>query len=125
LRIPLESPACDHDHPTPSKAVAGGIPDAWPILLGREQLSAFLAISPDTVARICPVAPVDLGVRLLRWRRADIEAWVSGMPLRPRLGDLTVQFLPPGELAGDERRAGAVERARLRASGVRDKTTWH
>jgi hypothetical protein len=117
--------SCNHHCSADSKEIAANVPDAWPILLGREQLGAFLAISPDTVARICPVAPVELGVRLLRWRRADIEAWVSGMPLRPRLGDLTVQFVPPGEMAGDERRAGAVGRAQLRASGRAGKTTWH
>lgn len=121
---PRTSGRCDLDA---SRSSFDGIPEAWPLLLNREQLSAFLTISPDTLQRICPVQPLALGAKLIRWRRTDIEAWVAGMPLRPRPDKLSyaAENIVPIELAGEARRVGAIERARRRASGNLGKATWH
>lgn len=49
----------------------------WGALLSMNELCEYLAVSPTTLAKICPVHPIDLGVNLVRWRRADIDAWLS------------------------------------------------
>ena len=36
-------------------------PASWPLLLTKEQLSAYLALSWSTISKICTVAPVDVG----------------------------------------------------------------
>ena len=97
----------------------GFVPASWPQLLSRQQLSAYLTLSPDAISRICPVAPLELGVRVLRWRRADIDAWLEGLPVR--LGSK----LWPEQTAADsqidtdasrqDRRESAVDRVRNRA----------
>jgi hypothetical protein len=71
---------------------------------------------------------VALGVKLLRWRRKDIDAWIEGLPSRLlRRGrdasdDSASVAQQPSKLAGDERRNGALARASQRAlkrGGVR------
>ncbi|WP_395444906.1 hypothetical protein [Caulobacter sp. UC70_42] len=49
-----------------TRTLIGGIPEAWPALLTREQVCAYVGMSADSMARTCPVAPVALGVKLLR-----------------------------------------------------------
>ncbi len=91
-----------------------------------EQVCAYLAISPDTFRRICSVAPVELGVRLLRWRRLDIDAWAEGLPPKmgaPREQDMADTIIP-SDLASEERRSAAVTRAHLR-TGRQRNTTCH
>lgn len=59
------------------------IPDAWPALLSREQLCAYVGIGWATLIKICPVRAVDLGANLLRYNRAQIDAWLNSLPARP------------------------------------------
>lgn len=104
-----------------TRTLIGGIPEAWPALLTREQVCAYVGMSADSMARTCPVAPVALGVKLLRWRRKDIDAWIEGLPsrlLRHGRGasDDTAPIAPqPTKLAGEERRNDALARASQRA----------
>lgn len=102
-----------------------GVPQAWSALLTREQLCAYLALSPAVLMRICPVPALALGVRALRWRRADIDAWVANLPVRsPKNPHPEVISLPaPYELAGETRRSDAVARARLRVDR-NEKQSW-
>jgi predicted DNA-binding transcriptional regulator AlpA len=101
------------------------IPEAWPLLLCREQLAAYLGMSAETIRRICPVAPLDLGVNLVRWRRPDIDAWVAGLPARLVRGahGVATPAPTPSRAASEERRLSAVERARDRAANL-EKKVW-
>jgi len=64
---------------------ADGIPEAWPALLSREQLCAYAGgISDTTLRKVCPVPAVDLGANVLKYRRAEVDAWLA-LPTSPRL----------------------------------------
>lgn len=103
------------------------VPEAWPLLLSRDQLCAYLGCSASTLATICPVHPRDMGANLVRYYRPDIDAWAARLP--PRLGALHKRqeggedAAPAPEddsIAADvseDRRTSAIERARARASG--------
>ncbi len=100
-----------------------GIPEAWPTLLTREQACAYLGLSEGTFRAICPIAAVDLGVALLRWRRADLDAWVAGLPGRLMAARKAEQDAPPAVTdPADERRLSSVERAKARM-GTRCRKT--
>lgn len=59
------------------------IPEAWPSLMSEDQVCAYVGgICRETLAKVCPVAPVDLGANVKRWRKTEIDLWVAG--LRPR-----------------------------------------
>jgi predicted DNA-binding transcriptional regulator AlpA len=104
-----------------TRTLIGGIPEAWPTLLTREQACAYVGMSADSMARTCPVPPVALGVKLLRWRRKDIDAWVEDLPSRllrhgrGASGDTASVAPQPSKLAGEERRNSALARAGQRA----------
>ena len=106
--------------------MTGAIPDAWPCLLTREQLCAYLGISAETLIRICPVPALELGVKLWRWRRSDIDDWAAGLPSRQQGSRATGVTRKDGqsEAAADERRAQALERARLRTSQNLGQGLW-
>lgn len=99
------------------------IPEAWPQLLSREQLCAYLGgLSWDTVKKILPVAPLDLGANVLRYSRPEIDAWVGS--LRPREPKVLKDSVPDGEDVapaeavtplGDDSRVTSLDRARRRA----------
>lgn len=104
------------------------IPEAWPLLLSRDQLCAYMGgISWATLSRICPVHPIDLGANLLRYPRLQIDAWIASLP--PRLPgrlqdpkedgqDAPAGQPPPADpTAPEDRRSAAVDRARARAGG--------
>lgn len=116
-----EDLAASDDHVTQyTRTLIGGIPEAWPALLTREQVCAYVGMSADSMSRVCPVPPVALGVKLLRWRRKDIDAWVEGLPSRLLRGgrattDIDETAPQPFKLAGEDRRRTAVERANQRA----------
>jgi hypothetical protein len=95
---------------------ADGIPEAWPALLSREQLCAYAGgISDATLRKICPVAAVDLGANVLKYRRAEVDAWLAGLPHRGlRLAQDDEHDAPPA--ANGDRPSAAVERARARAA---------
>ncbi len=92
------------------------------MLLSREQLCGYLGVCAATLAKVCPVAPVDLGANVVRWNRTQIDAWIGGLPPRLRGDSHESHDEPvaaePAELAGDERRSNAVERALARAKGT-------
>jgi hypothetical protein len=95
--------------------MTGDIPDAWPLLLTRELACAYLQISAESFARICPIPSVDLGLRVLRWNRLQLDTWVAGLPARlPRAQaeaqDGEAGLFVPAQPA-DERRDGAIARA--------------
>lgn len=58
------------------------VPEAWPTLLSREQLCAYVCMPWSTISKVCPVAPVDLGLNVLRYSRQKIDEWVSNLPSR-------------------------------------------
>jgi hypothetical protein len=60
------------------------IPDAWPLLLSKQQVCAYLGISAGTLVRVCPIPPVDLGANVVRYNRLQIEAWANALPPRLR-----------------------------------------
>jgi len=92
----------------------GGVPEAWPALLSREQLRAYLGgICDATLRKICPVAPIDLGANVLRYRKADVDRWLEARPQRTlRLVAEPEQHAPPADVP---RPTSAVERALARA----------
>lgn len=91
-----------------------GVPEAWPGLMNREQLRAYLGgICDATLRKVCPVAPIDLGANVLRYRKADVDRWLDARPQRAlRVVEEPAQDAPP---AANDRPNGAVERARARA----------
>ena len=121
-------------------SAAHEVPQAWPLLLTREQLCAYLGgLSWGTLTKILPVAPLDLGANVLRYSRPQVDAWAATLP--PRLpkalrqeaasvqGDqTTIAEAAPSDPADEPetRAAVAVERARQRAMGLRGKgrSSW-
>jgi hypothetical protein len=105
--------------------MSGEIPEAWPLLLTREQACAFLGgISEGTFLKVCPVPPIDLGANVVRYRRGELEAWVAALSHRLPKVRPGSQDAPPA--AGGEivpmppanRPSAAVQRALERAKGV-------
>ena len=68
-------------------SVTHPIPEAWPLLLTRDQLRAYLGgMAAETLFKVCPIPPVDLGANILRYSRLQIDAWVATLtPRAPRL----------------------------------------
>lgn len=57
----------------------------WPALLDEDLAAAYLHMSPESFRAVTAqnkVAPVDMGLRLLRWRRRDLDALVDRLPAR-------------------------------------------
>lgn len=93
------------------------VPEAWPALLNREQLCAYVCMPWSTISKVCPVAPVDLGLNVRRYSRQKIDDWVSNLPPRQeafksrnREGGSTVE-VAESEVATDQR-MDALDRAR-------------
>jgi len=93
------------------------VPEAWPTLLNREQLCAYVSMPWSTISKVCPVAPVDLGLNVLRYSRQKIDEWVSNLPprlersgSRDRPGVLKVEAAEV-EVVADQR-MDALDRAR-------------
>lgn len=95
---------------------AKSIPDAWPALLSRDQLRAYLGgVCDATLRKICPVPAVDLGANVLKYRRDEIDLWLAGLDHRlprPQGGE---QAGDPPFVAANDRALTSVERARARA----------
>lgn len=60
--------------------------DRWPALMRIETAAAYCDMSPVQFDRQCPVQAVDQGWRGLRWKKADLDAWIAALPLRPESG---------------------------------------
>jgi predicted DNA-binding transcriptional regulator AlpA len=112
--------------PTTTSRAIGAIPEAWPLLMSREQVCAYLGMSADTLKRVLPVPALALGAKLLRWRRTDIDEWAAGLPARLTGSGAATENPPPPthQIAGEERRFSALERASQRASRKPGKPTW-
>jgi predicted DNA-binding transcriptional regulator AlpA len=107
--------------PAPAANAIGGVPHAWPELLSLKQVCAYLCMSPDTFKKICTVPPLLLNVSLRLWRRSDIDAWIAGLPVRlarsaDNDSDARISPIAASQIAGEERRFIALERAKHRAS---------
>lgn len=61
---------------------AHAIPEAWPLFLTKEQLSAYLGMDYRTITMICPVRPLDFGKRMVLYHRDHIDAWAAGLKTR-------------------------------------------
>lgn len=90
-------------------------PVFWPLLLTKEQLSAYLALSWSTISKICTVAPVDVGASVIRYNRFQIDEWVASLPPK------TIKHAAPAapslsniEAESDERRTSALDKVRAR-----------
>lgn len=63
---------------------------AWPGLLDRETLAAYLCMSPSTLDQIRTSGRLgprefELNKRCPRWSRAEVDRWIdAGMPARPQ-----------------------------------------
>lgn len=99
----------------------GHIPEAWPALLDRAQLAAYVGFAEQTLMRILPVRPVDCGVRGIRWKRREIDDWIDNLPHRlPGSKDSAhaEDASPPDHGEHDpaeERRNDALARVKARA----------
>lgn len=96
-----------------------GVPEAWPILLTREQLCAYLGgLSDVTLRKICPVPAVELGANVLRYHRAQVDAWVNS--LGPRGLRVPIDNEQDAPAVANDAPTGMtpVERARARATGA-------
>ena len=96
------------------------IPDAWPALLSEDQLLAYVGgMSKETLLKVCPVPPVDLGANLLRYQREAVDVWVASLPLRSsglRKEPGRGRVEPPSSLeVANDRATSALERARARS----------
>ena len=93
-----------------------GIPEAWPAWLSREQLRAYLGgIGDATLRMICPVPPIDMGANVLRYRRAEVDAWEASLPHRLPRGQHSEQDATLAAPVANERPTTAIERALARA----------
>ncbi len=98
------------------------IPEAWPLFLSPDQLVAYTGLSKDTLAKVCPVAPIDLGANVLRYHRHQIDSWANSLPSRTvglrqtpdKVNDEDVAA--PGDVvSGEDRAQAALDRVRARA----------
>jgi hypothetical protein len=81
---PAASTRLRHDEPTSktfddrSASTPGRY--GWPALLSRELLCEYLGIGASSLAKVCPVQPLDLGLRMVRYHRPQIDAWLETFP---------------------------------------------
>jgi hypothetical protein len=85
----------------------------WPAVLDTALAASYLALSESSfriVAARAGVQPVELGLSVTRWRRADLDALIDRLPHR---GEATT-----GSPESDQdEAAAALERVRRRAGG--------
>lgn len=95
------------------------IPEAWPRMLSRPQLSVYVGLGWDTLSRVLTVSPRDMGANVLRYDRLEVDAWLSSLPPRLPKGQGRaqdeVQADPPADEDLRPARDTAIERARARA----------
>jgi hypothetical protein len=87
----------------------------WPALMDEAMASAYLDVAPATfraIAARAKVAPVDLGHRLTRWRRRDLDALVDKLPARSNPAEPQAANQPDPADAADEALRRAERRAR-------------
>lgn len=93
--------------------------DAWPALMTRELLAGYTSISTHTLAKICPVSPLDIGANCVRFSRTDVDRWLA--TLSPRsLTKLQGEAAPSESLPVVDEAQAALDRVRARALGRRE-----
>jgi hypothetical protein len=98
-----------------TRRTAIDIPDAWPALMTRDMVAAYTMMSMSTLLKVCPVAPVDLGAGIVRYRRDDLDAWIKTLlPRLPKYAKAAQDGVENPDPTADERRATSLERARQR-----------
>ncbi len=89
--------------------------DRWPALMLRETAAEYCDMSPVQFDRQCPVQAVDQGWRGLRFRRADLDAWIASLPAKPRKESGALDAPAPANV--DEDPALSAEERRQRSLG--------
>ena len=92
-----------------------GMP-AWPLLMSTDLGARYLTLSTGSfrgLLRRAGIRPVDLGLGVVRWRRADLETLVSSLPARS--SDSLRGAEPSFDLALE---AAAQRRSRPRKAGL-------
>ena len=96
---------------------SSALPASWPLLLTKEQLSAYLAMSWSTISKICTVAPLDVGASVIRYNRLQIDEWVASLPPKAiKNATLAAPTLLDLETEREERRSAALDKVRARTS---------
>lgn len=95
--------------PTPTQPTRPG----WPAMLTRAELCDYLNVSWSTLKGTLTVHPIDLGASVVRYSRAQIDAWIETRPPKIRGGRPLIEA-PQNEPVPDERLT-ALERVRRRA----------
>lgn len=94
----------------------------WPALMSRSTLARYLDMSEDAVRRICPIPPLDLGLRQNRWPKQEVDRWLASLPARLPAGRMIAcRRVEPDEVGAEQRRAGALTRAAERTSRRRQQ----
>lgn len=92
----------------------------WPpLLMTREQLCDYLQMSWSSVSKSCPVAPLDVGVNVVRYSRLQIEDWIASLPPRDKRGGqapVPAGSASPAPEEPDDPRLAALEMARARSA---------
>lgn len=91
---------------------------AWPALLSKTQLEAYVGVSWATLLKICPVPPVDIGANLVRFSRAQIDEWLSSLPAKRKESAAAVHDTAVSQVDID-RRSVALARVAERVSRAR------
>lgn len=91
---------------------------AWPLLLTKEQMSAYLALSWSTIAKVCTVAPVDIGANVIRYNRLEVDEWVAGLPSRTIKRSAPAAVIQPAD-EDHRRRQSALDKIRARTQRAR------
>lgn len=99
------------------------VPQAWPALLSKDQLCAYIGISEGTLMKVCPVRPLDLGANVVRYSREQVDAWVATLPPRmircalssEKLERLNESAAETANDCGEVRTVSALDRVRARA----------
>lgn len=93
-----------------------GIPEAWPALMSRDQLRAYLGgIGDATLRMICPIAPVDMGANVIRYRKTEVDGWLARLDHRLPKAKVGEQDGPSATVTAIDRPTTAIERALARA----------
>lgn len=88
----------------------------WPALMDLTTAGDYLALAPGSLLSLLRrerVAPVDLGVKLRRWRRSDLDELVERLPMtwvQDARRDPQERQVTEAALAAVERRARAARR---------------
>lgn len=94
------------------------VPAAWPLLLTKEQMTMYLALSWSTIAKVCTVAPVDIGANVIRYNRIEVDEWVAGLPSRTIKRSAPAAAMQPAD-EDHQRRQSALDKIRARTQRAR------